>query len=130
MFKEVSNGLKVKPMSVNQSYLGRKRKSSAYHAYEKYIMTQIDAQPLPSKGLLQIDFVFGVSTRSADLDNPIKPILDLLQKIHQFNDNRVYKLTAEKHIVAKGEEYLYYRIHSYVGEVNKKLEEVTNWHGL
>ena len=120
----VSNGIKVKPMSVNQSYLGRKVKSAAYHKYEKLVLSILEFDPVPEKGLLEIDFVFGVSSKLADLDNPIKALMDLLQKLHTFNDNRVFKLSAVKKLVPKGEEFFHYSIFPYIGNINLKLEDI------
>lgn len=121
----VSNGLKVKPMSVNQSYLGRKVKSAAYHKYEKLVLSFLEYTPVPERGLLEINFVFGVSSKLADLDNPIKALMDLLQKLHTFNDNRVFKLSAIKKLVPKGEEFFHYTILPYTGNINEKLEDIS-----
>lgn len=52
--------------------------------------------------------------RVQDVDNVLKPILDLLQKNEVVkNDNLFYKLDIEKHKVAKGEERIEFQILGY-----------------
>lgn len=63
---------------------------------------------------VEFDFTAGVSTRAADLDNVIKPLLDTYQNIYsEFNDNKVYKIKAHKEIVKKGDEFLRVTIRYY-----------------
>ena len=53
----------------------------------------------------------GFSTRAADIDNVLKPLLDTFQSIYdEFNDNKVYEIKATKFIVPKGREFLGVRI--------------------
>ena len=53
----------------------------------------------------------GLSARQADLDNLFKPLLDTFQVIYdEFNDNKVYGISAKKCIVPKGQEYFSIRI--------------------
>lgn len=59
------------------------------------------------KEQVMFSVVAGLSTRGADLDNIIKPLLDTYQSIYtDFNDNKVYGIHLVKDIVPKGEEYL------------------------
>lgn len=64
---------------------------------------------IPS-GRLSITLTFGFSNKSSDLDNPIKPMLDILQKRYKFNDSQVYLLTVNKKIVPKGQESITFEI--------------------
>ena len=49
----------------------------------------------------------GLSSKAADLDNVIKPLLDTFQSIYsEFNDNKVFHIEARKEIVEKGKEYM------------------------
>ena len=61
-------------------------------------------------GRLSISLRFGVSSKNADVDNPIKPFLDILQKKYGFNDRQIYLLTVEKVDVPKGSEYIEFEI--------------------
>ena len=64
-------------------------------------------RPLQVKGgRLCLLLRFGLSSKNADVDNPIKPFLDILQKKYGFNDRQIYRLTVEKEDVAKGYEYI------------------------
>lgn len=57
-----------------------------------------------------VQFVFGMSSLLSDVDNPVKPVLDILQKKYSFNDRDVSKITAEKIKVEKQEEYIEFQI--------------------
>jgi Holliday junction resolvase RusA-like endonuclease len=47
--------------------------------------------------------------RSSDLDNIWKPLLDMIQRhIPDFNDNKVYKMSANKFITKDDDEVGYY----------------------
>ena len=65
------------------------------------------------KGELELNIKWGFSSKLSDLDNPIKPFLDILQKKYGFNDSRVYKATIEKEIVKKGFEFIEFEIKHY-----------------
>ena len=114
---------KLKPLSVNQCYLGRKRKSGLYRTYERNVKALIMKLRLTYKGPLQAHFAFGFSSKASDYDNCIKPLQDILQDVFEFNDNKIYKATVEKHIVDKGSEYFYYHIYPFKGRINKIFEE-------
>lgn len=70
-----------------------------------------DSINIPNKEKLRLYLEFGVSTKLADWDNPIKPFQDVLQKKYDFNDNRIYEATVKKVVVKKGEEYVKFRIY-------------------
>ena len=49
----------------------------------------------------------GLSSKLADLDNVLKPLFDTYQSIYEeFDDKTVYKITATKELVIRGDEYL------------------------
>lgn len=99
--------IKIKPLSVNQVWLGRHRKTPKYRQYEQYLLApNILPDITDLEGKLQIDFEVGYSNKLSDIDNCIKPFLDILQKKYGFNDSQVYRLVIEKKIVKKGEEYI------------------------
>ena len=49
---------------------------------------------------------FGFSSAASDLDNGLKPIIDILQKKYRFNDKEIHEIHARKQHVKKGEEYI------------------------
>ncbi len=99
----------LKPLSVNQAYRGRRFDTPEKKRFVDSCLAIIGRGSVPD-GPLRVDFEFGVSNRSQDCDGPVKVCLDILQKRFDFNDNRVYELTARKVIVPKGQEYWAFQI--------------------
>tara|TARA_R100000655_G_scaffold105020_1_gene152832 strand:+ start:1065 stop:1421 length:357 start_codon:yes stop_codon:yes gene_type:complete len=104
--------INIKPLSINKAWKGRRYKTDKYKAYEKELLYL-----LPNKkqignleGPLKIDIEFGFSSSASDFDNPIKPLIDILQKKYHFNDNQIYEANIKKVIVDKGDEYLMFDI--------------------
>lgn len=69
--------------------------------------------PNSGKSKLEIHFKIGVSSKLFDLDNFLKPFLDILQKKYLFDDKMINKLVAEKEIVKKGAEFISFEIKKY-----------------
>lgn len=61
-------------------------------------------------GDLELHIQIGVSNRGFDIDNAVKPFLDILQKKYGFNDNRIYSLNVSKRITPKGCEFISFDI--------------------
>ncbi len=106
--------LQIKPLSVNQVWQGKRYKTNTYKQYEQLVLFLLPKLEVP-QGKLQVHFEFGLSSKNADWDNPIKPIQDILQKKYGFNDRMIYKAIVEKVDVKKGSEFIKFEI--------KKLEE-------
>lgn len=106
--------IKVKPLSVNRAWQGRRYKTKEYKEYEKEVMKKLSKLQIPKKGKLQIKIKFGYKNKLSDIDNAIKPFVDILQKKYGFNDNRIYRMELEKEITE--EEYIEFKIKRY----NKK----------
>lgn len=94
----------TKPLSVNEVWKGKRFKTVAYSRYEKQIMALLPDFDVTNVHTLHIEF--GFSNKASDLDNPVKPILDILQKKYGFNDRDIYELHIKKTIVQKGNEYI------------------------
>ncbi len=107
----VSTG--VKPLSVNEAFMGRKVKSQAYRHYERVVLRRLPLIEIP-EGLLELKILVLYSSRRSDIDNALKPFLDILQKRYGFDDNRIYKLTVRKAIVPKGQETIKFTIAPYL----------------
>jgi Holliday junction resolvase RusA-like endonuclease len=56
--------------------------------------------------ILRIEFFFGFSNQSSDLDNPVKLLIDIAQKKYGFNDKNVFELNVRKCLVKKGDEFI------------------------
>lgn len=96
--------LKIKPLSVNNAWRGRRFKTKDYKEYEKEIIYQLPTIKLPDPPY-QIIFEFGLSNKASDWDNPVKPLQDILQKKYKFDDKLIYEGIVRKIIVPKGQEY-------------------------
>ena len=95
----------IKPLSINQCFQGRRFKTPKYKQYEKELMILLPALSVPD-GLLEVVITFGLSSKLNDIDNGLKPFIDILQKKYLFNDRDIYKLIVEKKIVPKGAEFI------------------------
>ena len=51
-------------------------------------------------GALRIDLTFYFKNSLSDIDNPVKPFLDILQKKYGFNDRDIFELNVKK-VVSK-----------------------------
>jgi Holliday junction resolvase RusA-like endonuclease len=101
------NRLKIKPLSVNECFQGRRFKTPLYKAYEEEVLYLLKKEPI-SSGKLFLRLTVGVSSKNADLDNIIKPLVDILQKKLGFNDRQIYAMDLWKEDVRKGEEFIEY----------------------
>ena len=104
--------IKIKPLSVNKVWQGKRFKTPAYKKYEREMMLLMPDVEIPD-GQLHVYYEFGFSSSASDIDNPIKPLQDILQKRYGFDDKRIRQLTVSKEKVKKGEEYLIYVITEY-----------------
>jgi Holliday junction resolvase RusA-like endonuclease len=96
--------LQVKPLSVNECWKGQRFKTPAYTRYERQVLLMLPKAEITNVERIQIEF--GVSSKLADIDNPVKPILDILQKKYGFNDRDIFELTIRKTLTKKGQEYI------------------------
>lgn len=104
--------LPIKPLSVNECWRGRRFKTDVYKKYEKDVVLLLPRIKIP-EGKLSITFEFGFRKRSCDIDNPCKPLLDILQTKYGFNDNKVYELIIYKKVVKEGPGYIMFSIKSF-----------------
>ena len=103
--------IKIKPLTVNQAWQGKRFKTPKYKAYEKELLLLLpDNQEIPDDLHLRLYIDAGFSNKLSDIDNIAKPFIDVLQKKYGFNDSRIYELHLSKQIVKKGEEYISFYI--------------------
>lgn len=100
----------IKPLSVNRAWQGKRFKTPEYKAYEKEALLKLPSNVIIPDGELHVYFCFGVSNMQSDIDNPVKPFLDILQKKYNFNDNRIISMTLNKVKTKKGEEFVEFEI--------------------
>jgi len=100
----------LKPLSVNVAWKGRRFKSDLYKNWIEDGLFLLQKQKVNDSEQLQLNIELGFSSKGSDIDNPIKPLLDLITKKYGINDNRFYKLYIKKKVVKKGKEYIKFEI--------------------
>lgn len=100
----------LKPLSANQAFCGAKTKTYTYRKYEGHLLRTLPPLDFPKDQPLELRVVVYYSSRASDLDNALKPFIDVLQKKYNFNDNRIYRLRATKVMVKKGEENIAFKL--------------------
>ena len=96
---------------MNKAYRGRRFLSSDYKSYKEELLYILPKMKVP-QGRLFLKIVVGYSNKASDIDNCVKPFLDVLQEKYDFNDKRVYLLEVEKEDVKKGAEFIDFDISS------------------
>ena len=101
--------INMKPMSVNRAWQGRRFKSDEYEAYQAEMLCRLPAGKLPDPPY-RVSYEFGFSRKDSDIDNPVKPTQDILQKKYRFDDKEIYEAHLKKTIVKKGCEFVRVKI--------------------
>ncbi len=101
--------INIKPVSVNTCWQGRRFKTPSYKNYERELLYLLPKMKVP-QGQLSVIITFGVSSKASDIDNPLKPFLDILTKKYGFNDKQIYQLIVDKKDVEKGKEFIAFEI--------------------
>ena len=105
--------IKRKPMSVNEAWQGRRFRTPTYKQFRKDVTPLLHASrvsSVPKDKPLFVHYVFGVSNMGADIDNPCKPITDILFDFLGVNDNRIEKMFIEKVKTDKGKEFIGFHV--------------------
>ena len=103
--------LNKKALSVNRCWQGRRFKTPTYKAYEKeLLLTLPDNLTIPNLHDIKLSITFGYSNKLNDIDNGLKPLIDILQKKYNFNDRYIYELNVKKEMVKKGKEFILIKI--------------------
>ncbi len=90
--------LNVKPLSVNDSWKGRRFKTDLYKKYERDLLLLLPKMKGKIPDMIAIDIHFVFSSKASDIDNPVKPLLDILQKKYGFDDKNIFELNIRKSI--------------------------------
>ena len=90
----VSGIVKIKPLSVNKCWQGKRFKTDDYLKYEEEVLLNLKPHKIPD-GDLHIILDFGVSNMAADVDNPAKPFIDILQNILQTTSKQWKKILVD-----------------------------------
>lgn len=113
----------IKPLSVNEAWQGRRFKTYKYTKYEKEVLNLLPPTLKIYKIVkYRLNFEVAYSNSLCDIDNFLKPFMDILQKKYDFNDSQIYELLVRKSKVKKGEEYIKFDIQ--LLKENETLEPV------
>lgn len=102
--------IKIKPLSVNGAWQGRRFKTPEYEAYEQECLYKLPKLIVPSDKHLSLCMKVGLSNVQSDLSNSLKCFEDILQKKYDFNDRNIYKIIMLRDVVEKGGEYIDFNI--------------------
>lgn len=105
--------VKLKPLSVNEAWCGRRTKTAKYRRYCRDLTLMLPRKIHVPEGKLEIRFIFYLSSKLADYDNPIKPTQDIICAKYGINDNRIYRAVIDKVDVPKKEEKIEFSIIKY-----------------
>lgn len=106
-----TNLINIKPLSVNDAWMGRRFKTDKYKLFEKELLSKLKPLELPEKPY-SINYVFGFSNAASDIDNPVKQTTDVLCKKYGFNDRDIWELNVRKVLTEKGKEFISFEIKS------------------
>ncbi len=109
--KRQAYAIRIKPLSVNKAWQGKRFKTRDYEAYETELLLKLPRITIP-EGDLSLTITVAYSSRASDIDNFLKPFVDVLQKKYDFNDNRIYLLVVQKLICKKGAEHIAFKFDS------------------
>jgi hypothetical protein len=104
--------IKVKPISLNQAYRGRRFSTPLLENFKKSVFYLAPKIKIPD-GKLKVKYIFGVSSKNSDGDNLIKAFQDSLAEKYGFNDRVIYKWEIEKVDVPKGKEFISFSIEQF-----------------
>ena len=105
--------INIKPLSVNQAWGGRTFKSAAYKKYTKEVPLLLPTELQLPPGKLVLLFKWYFSSVASDIDNPIKPMQDLICDYYQVDDKHIYLAMQEKKLVKRGKERVEFEFLAY-----------------
>lgn len=101
--------INIKPLSINKAWQGRRFKTKEYKVYETELSALLPSLNVPNDKI-KIEVTFYFKNSLSDIDNPLKPFLDILQKKYGFNDRNIYELNVKKEIGEDGIEFNIYQL--------------------
>jgi Holliday junction resolvase RusA-like endonuclease len=105
--------LNIKPLSINTTFQGKRFKTPIYKAYETKMLLMLPKSIGKIPDQIEVNITFGFSNKASDIDNGVKPFLDILQKKYRFNDSQIYRLNIHKVLTDKGLDFIEFEIKKY-----------------
>lgn len=97
--------LDIKPLSTNEAWQGRRFKTDKYKAFTRSMMLLLpNRKDVVAPSILTVRF--GFSSPLADIDNPLKMLIDSLATKYGFNDRCIKELHVYSELVPKGGEFI------------------------
>ena len=101
--------IEITPLSVNRAWMGKRFKTPMYKKYETIVLLLLPKLEIPAPPF-KVNIQLGFSSPLSDIDNPLKPLIDILQKKYNINDKDIFELNIKKEIVKKNSEYFAFEI--------------------
>ena len=105
--------LLIKPLSINEAFKGKRFRTPKYNNYETKMLLMLPKSMGKIPDQIEINITFGFSNKASDIDNGVKPFLDILQKKYRFNDSQIYRLNIHKVLTDKGLDFIEFEIKKY-----------------
>lgn len=102
--------IKVKPLSINKAFQGRRFKTRDCKNFESEVLFLLKNYKKKHEGWVWIDYIWGIKNfKMSDVDNLVKPFQDCLVSAGVIKDDRYVKgFTSEK--FEAQEDYIAFRI--------------------
>ena len=101
--------INIKPLSVNQAWQGKRFKTNLYKQYEHDVLLLLPKIKIVAPPY-RLNLIVGFSNKASDIDNILKPFLDILQKKYGINDKYIEVLYIEKQIVTKNNDFISFEL--------------------
>lgn len=102
----MKNIIKIKPLSINQAFKGRRFKTQKYDTFIFQTIALLPSNLKFRNRNIRLDIEFGFSSKLSDIDNCCKPFIDCLVKKYGIDDRYIDELHVTRKIVKKGFEYI------------------------
>lgn len=108
----MNHTIKIKPLSANKLWKGKKYKTAEYDRYIHDMMLLLPNKiDIPDPKNIKLAIIWGFSSRLSDCSNPLKGFEDCLVKKYGFDDRYVQEIHLFKEIVPKGKDFIKFKIY-------------------
>ena len=98
----IQRTIDIKPLSVNKCFQGRRFRTKDYLSYEKELSLKLGKLEKIKGYITVVIELYLVNDKRTDIDNVLKPLLDILTKKGAWEDDRkirelhIYKYPSKK----------------------------------
>lgn len=103
------NRVQIRPLSVNEAFKGKKYRTDKYNTYKNALQWLLPKDIEVGRGMLRLTMIVGYTSQRSDIDNFVKPFVDVLQQRYGFNDSQIYELVVRK-VVVDSDPYIDFEI--------------------